>query len=630
MRILINNTKNLKAIGIISSIFITLYLFLGLITENLQNNSLYVYFSILITLSFPSLFSKVVLKKNFFGIYTVISFLVFPIFWILSLVIGSSFFPTLALLIGWVSMITYFIKNSTRSELQKFTGSYLYLFLVSLFLITIYTIIGRTANSVVANDYLVHQSVVNQMTSTFCLIPSECSNLFLIDTYTSLYHSLIFPITQGFNTNFLVYGYLLDVFFGSLIGFVILQIFKKFNLNYFYSVFGSIITILTFEQGAFTYHLFIPQVFAFYLALQFILEKKFSRAVVPAIFVVIATHFIMGTYILGLMALYYLYKRNLFIKQIKLIKTSEFTAYLGIITLLVLLLSITGFSVEKSFQADEILNLGGATNYYFPDNLKFIFEIIGLNLLFLVIGIVYIIKNKMSSKWTYFAIAYIFAVISVYLLAPIYANKFLIGIGIFSSFMICTFLYELILDNRKKLALLVLFALVTLASFTTNYRFFILFYTQNDGNTSAINNKDLPLIEFINSNDLECVYISDPQTQLTISSLTNEITNSGSYSSLQSRRFLDNFVRVPTVQNLSRVFEIEVTENQNVCFVYTKRLVELSNDETNLWENKIYYYTVDFQGELQDDRVFEFFRSLDIAPQYSDRYSAIFKFKEPL
>ena len=630
MNKLLNNTKILKFIGVTIVTLATLFQFISIFNNSNNLSNIFTYISILVVFSLPSLISKVVFKDQFFGIKTVTLFLIYPFFYIVSLILKDLTIPTILLLTTWFSLLIYLIVTLKKHSLIKLYLSIVYILSTSLLIFFIYSILGRSLYSVVSNDYMVHQSAVQAMTDKFCLLPSQCSNLFLIDTYTSFYQTIIFTLTKGFGLDFIYFGYILDIVFGSLIAFLIYNIFRKYKLNHFYSVLGSVVAILIFEQGAYTYQLFIPQTFAFFLSLYLILEKKYSKLIILAFGVIFSIHFIMGIYALILFIIHYLFQKNFFWSKLKLVRNKEIVIYTLLVFLFVLLLSITGFSIEKTFQAEEIKNIGGASNYYYPENIKFLFEVFGLNSILFIVSVIYLSIKKLHTKWTYLAIANILAVLSVYFLAPIYANKFIIGIGISFTFLICTFLYELILDKRIKLGIIFAYLFFTLVSFTTNYQPFLNFYIQTDGNTSAINNNDINLIQFIENSKEKCIYISDPQTQLTISALTGKITDSGSYSSLESRRILNKIVSKPNSDNLSTVFDIKNTNGDNVCLIYSSRLRDLSIEQEKYWLNKIYYYKVNSGNPLVEDPFTIFMREIGITSIYTDSYFRVYKINNPI
>ena len=236
------------------------------------------------------------------------------------------------------------------------------------------------------------------------------------------------------------------------------------------------------------------------------------------------------------------------------------------------------------------------------------------------------VKSK-ESKVQNFLLTIIFAELFVYLLGPIYANKFLIGIGVFAAIFIGHIISNIQRKEFEKFAFAFYTLILIALSFVTQYRFFLEFYTQSNGETSAIVNKDLALVNYLKGTGLQCNYISDPQTQLTISSLADKTTASGHYMSLDSRRRLFELIKEPTSLRLSNLYSLTEYKNINkrLCLVYSARLKQYVETDNQDWTFNIYNYIVDYNKEVNDnDKIAEFLKGKNINTIYKDNYYRVY------
>ncbi|MEP7103149.1 MAG: hypothetical protein ABI721_00370 [Candidatus Dojkabacteria bacterium] len=618
---------------------LSLILFLGFTNPNYSTNYFIIGYIWLILFTFPSLLSKIIFNKSYFSLTSALCFLYYPITYLFVFFVAKVFAIDINILILTLSILVVLLWNlalisitftQKAHETRQIITFALGVLILSVTLFGFLTIAGRSVNSVVANDYLVHKTVVFPMANsaeTLCFLPSQCSNLFLLDSYTSFYHTFIIIPLGGFKFDPIISSYILDIVFSSFIIILSYITARKFGLKVNYAIFAGLISLVVFDSGAFTATIFIPQTMAFMLTLFIINSQKLNlKSLLISLIVLIPIHFIMGIYCFGIMLLYYLIVEKEILEKFEIRKRLLIILSLSA-TLLVLLLSISGFGIEKIFQAEEIKKLGFATNYYFPDNLKFLFEMVGLgSFIFIACLIYYYIKGK-EDKYNNFLITIITCELVAFLLAPIYANKFLIGIGVFLAIFIIKIIANLKQNEINKLFYCFYTLILIAISFVTQYRFFLLFYTQSNGETSAIVQKDLPMVNFVKNSKLNCFYVSDPQTQLTISALGDKITASGHYMSLDSRRVLFELIKSPNDLRLSKLYSLEEFKGvrTDICFVYSARLKEyVANDNQN-WTFNIYNYIVDYQREIDPtDNIERYMVSKNIHSVYNDKYYSIY------
>jgi len=614
-------------------------LYLGLTDSQYSTNYFLIGYVWIILFTLPSLISKLVFNRPYLSVATVASYLYYPISYIIVFFVTKTFQIDLRIGILALSIFTVLIWNLlflfiTFSKDLK-TTKLNYTFLIGILLLTFglfnfFQSAGRSRDSIVANDYLVHKTVVYPMatnSNSLCLLPSQCSNLFLIDSYTSFYHTFIIQPIEGFRFDPIATSYILDIIFSSFAIIIAYHTAKRFGLKGSYPILAALTAFAVFDSGAFTETIFIPQTLAFLLALVAMNSEKLNwKALALVLLILLPIHFIMGIYCFLILAAYYLIVEKDIYKKFD-IKKRGLIALLTISSLLVTLLTITGFGIEKVFQTSEIEKLGFATNYYFPNNIRFIFEMFGIGTFILIACIIYYYFKSKESKVQNFLLTIIFAELFVYLLGPIYANKFLIGIGVFAAIFIGHIISNIQRKEFEKFAFAFYTLILIALSFVTQYRFFLEFYTQSNGETSAIVNKDLALVNYLKGTGLQCNYISDPQTQLTISSLADKTTASGHYMSLDSRRRLFELIKEPTSLRLSNLYSLTEYKNINkrLCLVYSARLKQYVETDNQDWTFNIYNYIVDYNKEVNDnDKIAEFLKGKNINTIYKDNYYRVY------
>ncbi|MCA9387233.1 hypothetical protein KC669_04335, partial [Candidatus Dojkabacteria bacterium] len=215
-------------------------------------------------------------------------------------------------------------------------------------------------------------------------------------------------------------------------------------------------------------------------------------------------------------------------------------------------------------------------------------------LLFIISAFIYLFSKKIHKPEITFSIIYILVGVSTYLLGPTYAQKFLIGSGIF---VVITTLYVLKNKVKSNINLLFLLILVTLVLvFAQNFDTYQNFYKQPNGTTSAIVEEDKAIINFFKIYDKECIVVSDPYTQLQIAGFTRFQTASAHYMSIESRKILLAFFKEPNDENfnkISKIDELNNYTNEDICFVYTSRLEEAIKTDQTYWTENIYSYILE-------------------------------------
>ena len=227
-------------------------------------------------------------------------------------------------------------------------------------------------------------------------------------------------------------------------------------------------------------------------------------------------------------------------KNQSLAKTISILLFVGVIVAFIA--NLRGFSVEKLLQQTDIEQLGFYTNLYYPQNLLFILKQYGPLLIPFIISTIYIFLKKKSSTISLFSISYLSLCLIAYFLGPTYANKFFIGSSVFMVFNILILLTDLQLKRFFKILLLLILFLTMLPPYILNFSKYNTFYTQTNGKISSLVLEDKKIIEFLNKNEnFNCQILSDPYTQLIVSSQTKYDTAGGQYQELFTRKTLISF-----------------------------------------------------------------------------------------
>lgn len=637
-----NLVKGIRIVLAVLSITPLLGFFASLFTNpnTFVGSDLFIIYFTLICFTLPSLISKVVFKSSFLSLYSVLSFLIYPAIYLAALgvsltgivTINSSIyvFGVIAL-IAWHGLALKYLFNNDFDHIDDaFTGAVLSLIPFAIYLFIISFV--RDYNSIISTDILVHKTVLNGMESlkTFSIMPSGYSNMFTDEGYPVVfYHTFLFFINNGFNLSFVKVAYYIDLIFTFIASVTMFKIFLKHFKSYGWALLASALTILSFENIAYSTHYFVPQTMAFWFFLQIISNNALkTKELIIAIPTLIITHLFMGTYFAGILIFKSLFSdRNFKLWKIKL-KKERFIKILLILFGFSILLSFGGFSIETTFQSSTLKEIGIISNPAFFEKFITISNIFGLNIILIVAAVVFSIKNKLRWKNVSFALGAILIGLSMYFLAPTFAAKFFLGLGFFTMIILISFLQELEFNRRFYKYILTFVLILSFGiNFIQQYNNNLPFLEQESGITSAVTQKDRELIEFWRENSPTCIVISDPQTQIELHALGEGDSVRGYYMTLESRRKLADFIRNPNEDSLVELYNLSEVSDKNspLCIAITSRLNELI-EYKYAWLDVIYNYKVDHTGELsKDDKAVKFLQDNNFEVIYSDNYSKVFQ-----
>lgn len=553
----------------------------------------------------PWLVSKVLFNKNFIGVFSISLYLIYiPIFIVgillnslisLDLNIYFSFF-SLILIIYWGSLLVIGIQSLKQTEVENFTKNFVYLVpIILIYLGILFTI--RDLDSIISYDYLQHNAVINNMVDRgrLCILPGQCSNLFLKEGYSTFYHVIFSFLTGWSNFDISKTMFVLDFTWSVVFSIVLFKIFKSSLGNTLFSVLGVLGTLLIFINGAYEYSLFIPQTFAFFIfSVAISIKPKISFwQLLVLIILLFFSHFIIGTYLIILLLI-----RELIFKRYLSKNPNEkgMVVFMSIlIFIFTLILAWLEFRIESTIQINDLLVIGSNTNGDFEQHLEFLFANLSYFTVLILPLVFFVLKQKNNSANS-FAIVYLLIASSIYLLRPTYANKFIIGGGIFFILLLLNYIKSLKLENSVKI-LLILIVLIGLSSnFISNYLEYQTFYEKLDTNHTALNIKNNEIIEYLNLNysSEQCILISDPVSQIEIVGETAWQTAAAQYMLPESRQAIYNFINNPTDSTYLNLINIQELKSSNsFCFLYSNKLEQSLVREDTRWLNNIYTYIID-------------------------------------
>ena len=595
-------------IGIIS------YFIFSIFTGGLQSfsdNYIFIGYLIFTTLTLPNLISKVIFKSRITGVTTALSFLFFPLQFAISTLISTTTglsmsevlpFNSVFNIILWNVLFILFItldeKRGDYSEkIIKDIGSAL---LPAILFSTFVALFIRQVDSVVALDYLQHLTVGNKMffEEVICILPGQCSNLFLQHGYTTFYHIILGNLTVFIQNNPIKVFYILDLIFPLVASIPIYYIFKKYTANRLWSQIGVILSLSVFVMGGYDFVFFIPQTFALLLFLLVLRDNnlKFGQLLLVSVLLV-SSHFIIGAFFSALLWFKYIFIDNLR-------KTTEIKIFYMVLLLSIfffILANIAGFSVERLIQTDATEVIGSLTNPYFPNNLTVYSQILGP--IFVLLGVAFVtnIFERISKKSSIIAISFLSIGTICYFLAPTYANKFTIGFGFFSALLIVSFLSSLNLKFFSKLFFSIPLITVFLVNFYIQYNRYLVFYTQSNGTVSAITKEDMKAVEYFKEDMTNPIIVSDPYTQLIIASLANRDTLQAQYMQLETRENLLKYLEdasPKTYENL--ITSPGFPDEENFGLLYTSRLHRSILYQDTAWIYNIYSLSINNTEPIED------------------------------
>lgn len=624
-----------RTIPTIMTLTVLIYSVFALFVPRYNYLSTNVVFGVIISLSifiFPALVSKTIFRKDYFGIGYILATLIYPIYYLLIYFLGRNFnvntvgiyqdiavihlFATLLLLI--INIYTE-KKTNARNISKAIVGISITIGIIAI----IKYILGLTSSSLLSIDFLQHNTVAIQMgEGKLCITPNDCSSLFKQIGYTTYFHTIQTFLTVGFNLSSGIEGTAFNIGFIAISVLAIFSLFQRRIKDDEQSFIGALIAAFFFELGAYTFSFALPQTLAFFFFLMILAEGNLTwKKTLLTIPFLIATHFIFGPFFTVILVTYnFVYNEKT--SHNKIYRTLTILSLISVVFSLVA--NYRGVSIERIMQMPQIENLGYYTNYYFPDNLTYLAQQYGLFFLILVIAVIYSLITQKDKRFVQFSIFYIAVCYTCYFLAPTYANKFLIGSTVFESYLITNMLSTIKFSKTTRFALIWILFLSTIPVYLLNHTKYDEYYTQADGTISAITQEDEAIISHLKENNYNCQIISDPYTQLIISSETTYDTAGGQYQDLETRQALLNFIQNPNNETYENLLISQEITTMDFCILITGRTVvskEYVNKNNIPWLNSLLEYELDNNGNIGDNtELINLLLSKDYKVSYTDSH----------
>ena len=626
--------KILITIPILASYLYCLYLVYFESAVNISNNVIFAIISISSLFVLPAVISKLITKKSYFGIGYVLSTLIYPLTYLLIYLIAKWLNLDPHLLYRAVayiflsftvfSLIFLLFKRDLGNYASMKKGFFLYIG-VFIFLISIYLVLGIKTDALLGTDFLQHNAVALEMANgRLCLTPNQCSELFQKLGYTTYFHSIQVFSAIGFGISVGLASTIFNFAFVATSSLVVASILSKYLKNKYVILLGTLATISIFEIGAYSFSFIIPQTFTLLLFLNILAEKKLKiSGLLFSIPILLANHFIFGPIFAVLAAVYYIFVK-LLKKQNDFLKVIAMVAMLAAI--IAFLANFRGFSIEKFFQLSDVAILGGFSNYYFPENISFLFSQYGFLLILFLIATIYTFVKKKSQPFTFFSISYVYICLALFFLAPTYASKFLIGSSFFMAFTIIMMLKNLKFRPWILATISTLIFISCIPFYFTSFKKYITFYTQNTGEISGFTQEDKGLIEYLSDNKFNCEIVSDPYTQLIVRGNTTYETAGAQYQGLTTRKAIVDFIQDPTNTTYEGILAQHEISNR-FCFVYTSRIQSIDryhSIENVPWVNNLYEYEIDNNYGVSNQKLTDFMLRKGFYIAHSDTNNVLF------
>ncbi len=627
--------KILITILIAAGYLYCLYFVLFKPTIELSNDFLFASISISSLFILPAILSKLITKKSYFGVGYLLSTLIYPLTYFIIYLLSKWFSLDSQMLyravaytflsFTMISLVFLLFKKDIKNYVSIKRSIVIYAGVIAL-LVGIYFILGMKTNALLGTDFLQHNAVAIEMADgKLCLTPNQCSNLFQKLGYTTYFHSMQVFTTIGFDIEAGLASTIFNFTFIATCALLIANILSRYFKSKALIILGTIITILVFEVGAYSFAFTLPQTFTLLLFLNILAQRSLKlNLLLFSIPILLATHFILGPVLAGFSFIYYLIVNKLK-KNPDILKVIAMTSMLGAIV--AFLANFRGFSIEKFFQLSDIQILGGFSNYYFPGNINFLFRQYGFLLILFIISTIYIFIKKKVHSFAIYSVVYVSLCFVFFFLAPTYANKFLIGSSFFMTFSILYMIKSLRLKKWIIAVILLLMLCSSVPFYLSNIKTYTTFYTQNTGVISGIVGEDTSLIRYLSSNeDLKCQIVSDPYTQLMIRGNTRFETAGAQYQSLDTRNVIVKFTAEPnneTYENLILQYDV----NNRFCFLLTSRIESVTR-YTNIdyvpWLNNLYDYEIDNNYGINNQPFTDFMLQKGFKIIYSDFNNVLF------
>lgn len=579
------------------------YFMFSLFTDGLQsfaNNYIFIGYLIFTTLTLPNFLARVIFKARLFGLVSALSFLYFPIQFLLQVVVanltGLSLseilpFGVIFNLILWNVLFLLFVigDNKSGNESEFTLGEILSGMLPAIIYVIFTFVLIRQRDSVIALDYLQHITVPNKMFNNgmLCLVPGQCSNLFLQHGYTTFYHTILGNLSTFIGTDPIKSFYVLDIVFPLVASIPIYLKLKEVTKSTIWSQLGVLLALLTFVMGGYDFVFFLPQTLTLYFLILILREKELKLPqLIFATLLLLPAHFIVGPLFAG-----YLWFRFLIVKNLNNNKEKNILLLLLALSILFFsLANIAGFSVEKLLQSDALKVVGSATNPYYPSNISAYIQNLGAGWLLVLLAYISVLIQKKKNKEDISLLGFITFGIIFYFLAPTYAHKFGIGLAFFATVLIIKYLWQLGFKPVMKLVLFGLLISIWGLNYFVQYNKYLKFYTQEDGTASAIVQEDKALIEYLRENKLPDTFIiSDPYTQLIVAALGNIDTVNAQYMPQKTRQNFLEYLEDPNPETYEKLLTSEgIPGGEDLNILYTSRIHRSIELDDRAWIYNIY------------------------------------------
>ena len=608
----------------------TYYLYL-LFSASLNNSHFFFIYNSIVIFSLPFLVSKFVSLKNNLKIQGAFLFLIYPIIYLLAFILSKIlpfdlanilYLTSILLIFSWNYFTMFLLWKLRWNVIKKF-------FLENIYLLPVFAIYSllflsiRHIDTVISLDYLQHISVSEKMKlgQQLCLTPNQCSELFLKLGYTNIYHSILGFLTTFSNENPLRAMFFIDFTYPLVIATLAFHLLKRFSKNLIVVSLFALATILIYVNGTYETTLFLPQTLAFVLFLSILIQKKteFSTIIATGVLLIL-THFVIGPFLFVLLLLKYLILERIDKKILS--KFSKYIFFFALFTpILFALINSSGFSIESAFQKSDIETIGGFTNMPFPQNLWIYLSIWGGLGVFLLFSILF--QERKQKPWYIYSLIYLSLTLCIYFLAPTYANKFLMGISIFSVVLMIKYL-ENLKDSLIKVLISLILVLFLIPSFYFRNSHALDFYRQRDNISTAVPTKNVNLLRHLKDLDVNCIFVSDPLTQIQIEGMSHKSTARAQYILPESRVKIYEFSSQPTQENYKELLEIEELDGRAMCFVYSSIIhTSIQRDETN-WLYHMFSLPKDNSNPVQETNVKYFLLEQGYEVSYQDPLFIVF------
>lgn len=426
--------------------------------------------------------------------------------------------------------------------------------------------------SVLNWDIFEHQTVINQMSAgRWALFPSHLTDTFRFDGYTTLFHATIAGLQSMLPIDPLGWWWLAEgmhLIESAFLGYALVYMMTK---NRWTAFMGGIISATIFEsQVAYSNLFLLPQtVSAFFgvvALLLFISDKKF-RYILPLILFCLLTHFIIGSYVIGLLIITY------FAKNLTQSQTIRFSVALALLIPTVSYMIITSTSVGA-------INYGEAAafTHTFTEKLRYLFQWYGSAIVLLPIGICMAIFSTNHRIRTVSVLA---TVSLATLLAPFpYALKFAV-VGRYFLITVLSlpfgwFIQKLTHHSSKIIAITTFTILFTFV-FTQNIHHWKETLVRN-GTSTEISGDERTATHFLaqSREHTNALLISDPATQYIFEATSGINSQGGAYATPDTRNIASRLIHAPSQKDLSLLVSqlhdtVSATKPSYVLFIASGR-----------------------------------------------------------